>query len=87
MALTLLVVVASQFPRVRDDIDQVANVIPLFVAFLVVDGRRGLGCLGAGRCVSSICHTARAVLVFTRRECGTHSSSCRSGSHSAMNTR
>jgi ACR3 family arsenite efflux pump ArsB len=36
MALTLLVVVASQFPRVRDDIDQVAGVVPLYIAFLVV---------------------------------------------------
>jgi ACR3 family arsenite efflux pump ArsB len=36
MALTLLVVVASQFPRVRDDIDQIAGVIPIYVAFLVV---------------------------------------------------
>ena len=36
MALTLLVVVASQFPRVRDDIDQIAGVIPLYVAFLVI---------------------------------------------------
>jgi ACR3 family arsenite transporter len=36
MALTLLVVVASQFPRVRDDIGQVAGVIPLYVAFLVI---------------------------------------------------
>ena len=36
MALTLLVVVASQFPRVRDDIDQVAGVIPIYVAFLVI---------------------------------------------------
>ena len=36
MALTLLVVVASQFPRVRDDIDQVAGVVPLYVMFLVV---------------------------------------------------
>jgi ACR3 family arsenite efflux pump ArsB len=36
MALTLLVVVASQFPRVRDDIDQVAGVVPLYVAFLAI---------------------------------------------------
>jgi ACR3 family arsenite transporter len=36
MALTLLVVVASQFPRVRDDIEQVAGVVPLYVAFLVI---------------------------------------------------
>ena len=36
MAATLLVVVASQFPRVREDIDQIAGVVPLFVAFLVI---------------------------------------------------
>ncbi|HWM12721.1 MAG TPA: bile acid:sodium symporter, partial [Solirubrobacteraceae bacterium] len=36
MALTLLVVVASQFPRVREDIDDVAGVVPLYVAFLVI---------------------------------------------------
>ena len=36
MALTLLVVVASQFPRVREDIDQVAGVIPIYVAFLAI---------------------------------------------------
>ena len=36
MALTMLVVVASQFPRVRDDIGQVARVVPLYVAFLVI---------------------------------------------------
>lgn len=36
MALTLLVVVASQFPRVRADIGDVAGVVPLYVAFLIV---------------------------------------------------
>ncbi len=36
MALTLLVVVASQFPAVRDDIDEIAGVIPLYVAFLAI---------------------------------------------------
>ncbi|MEV4418515.1 bile acid:sodium symporter [Patulibacter sp. NPDC049589] len=36
MALTLVVVVASQFPRVRDDIGDVAGVVPLYVAFLIV---------------------------------------------------
>lgn len=36
MALTLLVVVASQFPRVREDIDQVGGVVPLYVAFLMI---------------------------------------------------
>ncbi|MBE2318610.1 arsenic resistance protein [Solirubrobacter sp. CPCC 204708] len=41
MALTLLVVVASQFPRVRDDIGEIAGVIWLYVAFLVVMGLIG----------------------------------------------
>ena len=36
MALTLVVVVASQFPRVRDDLGDVAGVVPLYVAFLIV---------------------------------------------------
>jgi len=36
MGLTLFVVVASQLPRVRDSIDQVAVVVPVYVAFLVV---------------------------------------------------
>ncbi|UUY03033.1 bile acid:sodium symporter [Svornostia abyssi] len=36
MALTLLVVVASQIPRVRDDIGDVVGVIPIYVAFLVI---------------------------------------------------
>lgn len=36
MALTLLVVVASQLPRVEDDLDRVLGVVPIYVAFLVV---------------------------------------------------
>ncbi|MGE4426370.1 MAG: arsenic resistance protein [Solirubrobacteraceae bacterium] len=36
MALTLLVVVASQFPRVRSDLGDVVGVVPLYVAFLIV---------------------------------------------------
>ncbi len=36
MALALLVVVASQWPRVQDDLGEVAGVVPLYVAFLVV---------------------------------------------------
>lgn len=36
MALTLLVVVASQIPRVRDDLEHVLAVVPIFVAFLAV---------------------------------------------------
>jgi ACR3 family arsenite transporter len=42
MAATLLVVVASQFPRVRDDIDQVIGVVPLYVAFLVIMAALGV---------------------------------------------
>jgi ACR3 family arsenite efflux pump ArsB len=36
MGLTLLVVIASQLPRVRDSIDQIAAVVPVYVAFLVI---------------------------------------------------
>lgn len=36
MALTLLVVVASQWPRVQDDLDDVVGVVPIFALFLVV---------------------------------------------------
>ena len=59
MALTLFVVVASQFPRVREDIDQVAGVIPLYVAFLVV-----MAAVGAwlGRTLGFDAPAARALL-------------------------
>jgi arsenite transporter len=59
MALTLFVVVASQFPRVREDIDQVAGVIPLYVAFLVV-----MAAVGAwlGRALGFDPPAARALL-------------------------
>ncbi|MBZ6494533.1 arsenic resistance protein [Natrinema longum] len=61
MAATLLVVIASQLPRVWDSIGQIAAVVPVYVAFLVVMplvGRlaAGLGGLDVGE--------ARA-LVFT----------------------
>jgi arsenite transporter len=36
MALTLLVVVASQLPKIGDSLVQVARVVPVYVAFLVV---------------------------------------------------
>ncbi|QLH84628.1 arsenic resistance protein [Halosimplex pelagicum] len=36
MAATLLVVIASQLPRVRDSFDQIAAVVPVYVAFLLV---------------------------------------------------
>ena len=53
MALTLLVVVASQFPRVRDDLGEVIGVVPIYVAFLVVmaAGRayRARGCASTRR--------------------------------------
>ena len=42
MALTLLVVVASQLPHVRDELDQVAAVVPLYVAFLALLALAGL---------------------------------------------
>jgi ACR3 family arsenite efflux pump ArsB len=61
MALTLLVVVASQFPRVRDDIDAVAGVVPLYVAFLLVMAGAGLA---LGRTLRFDAAGSRA-LVFT----------------------
>lgn len=42
MALTLLVVVASQLPKIGDSLGQVARVIPVYVAFLVVMAVVGL---------------------------------------------
>jgi ACR3 family arsenite efflux pump ArsB len=36
MAVTLFVVIASQLPRVSDSIDQIATVVPIYVAFLIV---------------------------------------------------
>ncbi|WP_256298869.1 arsenic resistance protein [Haloarchaeobius salinus] len=36
MGLTLFVVIGSQLPRVRDSLDSVATVVPVYVAFLVV---------------------------------------------------
>lgn len=59
MALTLLVVVASQFPRVRDDIEQVAGVVPLYVAFLVVMAVVGRA---AGRALRLDAPAGRALL-------------------------
>ena len=43
MALTLLVVVASQIPRVEDDLARVIEVVPLYVAFLVIMAIVGRG--------------------------------------------
>ena len=42
MALTLLVVVASQLPKIGDSLGQVARVVPVYVAFLVVMAPVGL---------------------------------------------
>ena len=36
MGVTLLVVIASQLPRVRASIDQIAVVVPVYVAFLII---------------------------------------------------
>ena len=36
MGVTLLVVIASQLPRVRESIDQIAVVVPVYVAFLIM---------------------------------------------------
>ncbi|RBO93849.1 ACR3 family arsenite efflux pump ArsB [Nocardia puris] len=36
MAATLLVVVASQFPKITGEFDQVARVVPIYAAFLIV---------------------------------------------------
>jgi arsenite transporter len=59
MALTLLVVVASQFPRVREDIEHVAGVVPLYVAFLVIMALVGRA---AGRTLRFDPPAARALL-------------------------
>jgi ACR3 family arsenite efflux pump ArsB len=59
MALTLLVVVASQLPSVRADIDQVAGVVPLYVAFLVVMAAVGTW---LGRALRFDAPAARALL-------------------------
>lgn len=49
MGVTLFVVIASQLPRVQDSIGQIAAVVPVYVAFLVVMpllGRLAAGLLG-----------------------------------------
>jgi len=61
MAATLLVVIASQLPRVRDSFDQVAAVVPVYVAFLVVMPLLARAVAGA---VRTDAETGRA-LVFT----------------------
>ena len=59
MALTLLVVVASQFPRVRDDIGDVVGVVPIYVAFLVIMAIVGRG---IARALGFDASAARALL-------------------------
>jgi len=61
MAATLLVVIASQLPRVRSSIDQVAAVVPVYVAFLVVMPLLARAAAGIAR---TDAETSRA-LVFT----------------------
>nr|WP_281381770.1 bile acid:sodium symporter [Conexibacter arvalis] len=61
MALTLLVVVASQWPRVQDDLGDVAGVVPIYVAFLIVMAAVGVA---LGRRLRFDAGAARA-LVFT----------------------
>lgn len=49
MGVTLFVVIASQLPRVQDSISQIAAVVPVYVAFLVIMpllGRLTAGLLG-----------------------------------------
>ena len=51
LGATLFVVVASQLPRVRNSFDQIAVVVPVYVAFLLVMpmlGRLAAGVLGMG---------------------------------------
>jgi ACR3 family arsenite transporter len=59
MALTLLVVVASQFPRVQDDIDQIAGVILIYIGFLIIMAAIGAA---AGRALHFDVPAARALL-------------------------
>jgi ACR3 family arsenite efflux pump ArsB len=49
MGVTLFVIIASQLPRVQDSIGQIAAVVPIYVAFLVIMpllGRLAAGILG-----------------------------------------
>ncbi|WP_415378670.1 arsenic resistance protein [Halosimplex sp. TS25] len=71
MAATLLVVVASQLPRVRDSFDQIAAVVPIYVAFLVampllarvVAGRLRLD-VGSGRALVFTSVTRNSLVVL-----------------------
>jgi ACR3 family arsenite efflux pump ArsB len=51
MGVTLFVIIASQLPRVQDSIGEIAVVVPIYVAFLVIMpllGRLAAGSLGMG---------------------------------------
>jgi ACR3 family arsenite efflux pump ArsB len=61
MAVTLVVVIASQLPRVQDAIGQIVVVVPVYVAFLVI--MPVLGRLVSGRLGMSV--GERRALVFT----------------------
>lgn len=61
MALTLLVVVASQLPEIGDSLGQVARVVPVYVTFLVVMAVAGVA---AARAFGLATKEGRA-LVFT----------------------
>lgn len=71
MGVTLLVVIASQLPRVRGSIDQIAAVVPVYVAFLLimpllarlVAGRAGLE-LGAGRALVFTAVTRNSLVIL-----------------------
>ncbi len=61
MGVTLFVVIASQLPRVQDSLDQIAVVVPVYVAFLIVMPL--LGRLVGGRLEMDV--GERRALVFT----------------------
>ncbi|QCC59560.1 bile acid:sodium symporter [Natrinema thermotolerans] len=71
MGATLLVVIASQLPRVRDSIEGIAAVVPVYVAFLVVMpllGRLAAGLLrldtGASRALVFTAVTRNSLVVL-----------------------
>ena len=61
MALTLLVVVASQLPKIGDSLGQVAGVVPVYVAFLAIMAVVGLVVARA----FGLCTREGRALVFT----------------------
>jgi ACR3 family arsenite efflux pump ArsB len=71
MGVTLFVVIASQLPRVQDSIGQIAAVVPVYVAFLVIMpllGRLAAGLLdmdvGAGRALLFTSVTRNSLVVL-----------------------